>query len=129
MIMPWQQKIAVLVIAGGVCLYILNLVRKRRLNVRYSWYWLVVGALLFLLALLSPALGWVTHALGMGVPTSALFFLGIIFLLVVCIYYSARISEMHDRLETLTRALAIVEEGRQGMPAHAHRRVNPRRQR
>ena len=107
--MPIRQKIMAIVIAVSIFIVIFELVRRRRLKEEYSWLWLFTGALLIFLTLRYEVLLKISHLLGVVVPTSILFFFAIIFLMLVCLQFSVKISKFSDQVKNLSQELAILK--------------------
>jgi len=103
------KKLALLVCLGLI-LIILELVRRKRLGVRYSLIWLGVTVAMGALALWDGALDLVRRAVGAVNPSSTLFFLGILFSLVILLHFSIRISEYSQQIRMLAKELALLRE-------------------
>ena len=67
-----KQKIAMLIICVFIFLFILNLVRNRKLREDYSWLWLLTSLGLFALVIQYDWLLIVTDLIGAVLPTSTL---------------------------------------------------------
>ena len=107
--MPLRQKIFAVIISVLICVVILDLVRRRRLKEEYSLLWLATGILLFILAMWYDLLKAITALIGAVLTSSTLFFFGIIFLILINLHFSIRISELTDRVKNLVQELALVK--------------------
>lgn len=98
-----------LVLAAGVVLVVLMLLRSRRLREKYAALWVVVGIATVVLAafpgLLDRAAAWV----GFAVPANLLFSVAILMLLGVCLHLSLELSNLEDETRTLAEAVAILD--------------------
>lgn len=108
--MTIQQRVAAILIACAIFIVVLELVRKRRLREEYSWLWLVTGAGLILLTVRYDLLVIISRLIGAALPTSTLFFFGLIFLMLVCLQFSIRISRLTDQVKNLTQEIALLQE-------------------
>ena len=108
--LPARQKLVALVIALAILVVILDLVRRRKLREEYAVLWLVTGVLLLVIALNYSLLLWLTHLVGAVMPVSTLLFLGLIFLILVSLQFSVRLSTTTRRLKDLNQKLALLEE-------------------
>ena len=72
-----SQKLFALIASGLFFLFIIELVRRRRLREEYSWVWLLLGLGIFLPVLWYDLLIAVSRMIGAVVPTTALFIFGI----------------------------------------------------
>lgn len=107
--MPLRQKITAVLIALSIFCLIIELVRRRKLREEYSWLWLLTGTLLICLVVWYDLLVGVTALVGAVTPTSTLFFFAIIFLILVCIQFSIRISKLTNQVKNLGQELAILK--------------------
>ncbi len=124
--MPLRQQVVFLALTGLLLLVILELVRRRRLRVEYSWVWLGSGVSIVVLILRYDLLVRLTETVGAVVPTSTLFLLCILFLAVLCLDFSVRLSTLTRQVKDLTQELALLRHEREadppggtGDPAHA----------
>lgn len=111
--MPIRQKLFFLAIAVALLLVILELVRRRRLRVEYSWLWIAAGASNILLILRYDLLIGVSTLVGAVIPTSTLFFLCILYLALLSLDYSVRLSDLTRQVKDLAQELALLRGERQ----------------
>ena len=105
---PRQQAFA-LVASIALLVFIVEMVRRRKLREEYSWLWIIVGAVIFVLSAWFGLLRWLTGLVGAVVPVSTVFVLGILFLVVANIYLSMKISTLTTQVKNLAQRLAIVD--------------------
>ena len=112
-----QQRTLTLIIAFGILLLIIELVRRRKLREEYSWLWLLTGFVIVLLVLWDGLLKFIAYLTGIIAPQSIVFFFGLMFLMLINVHYSVKISELSNQVKNLAQELAIlmgeVEEARQ----------------
>src|SRR4029079_19742489 len=113
--MPMRQKLFFLTIAVILLMVILELVRRRRLRVEYSWLWLASGSTIVLLIMRYDLLVWLTDLVGAVIPTSTLFFFCILYLALLSLNYSVRLSALTRQVKELAQVVALLradhEEG------------------
>ena len=107
--MPLRQQIPAIIVGFCVLALIIELVRRRKLREEYSWLWLVVGFIIFLMVVWRGLLVSITRLMGIIAPTSAVFFFGIIFLILVNLYSATKISELNNQVKKLAQKLAILD--------------------
>jgi hypothetical protein len=107
--MPLRQKIVAMTMAVLIFFVILELVRKRKLREEYSWLWLMTGVMLIILTVWYDLLVKVTHLIGAVLPTSTLFFFAIIFLMLICIQFSIKISTLTNQVKNLVQEIALLK--------------------
>lgn len=107
--MPVSQKIFALIICCLVFVVTINLVRKRRLREEYSVLWLVTSLLMFVLVLRYDWLVSLTVFIGAGLPTTTLFICSIIFLMLIAVQFSIKISRLTDQVKDLAQENALLK--------------------
>ncbi len=105
---PRQEAFAI-VASVGLLIFIVEMVRRRRLREEYSWLWIIVAVCIVILSVWYDLLVWVTRQIGAVVPASTFFVFGILFLMVVNIYFSIKISTLTTQVKNLAQRLAILD--------------------
>jgi hypothetical protein len=108
--LPERQRIVAIIIAAAILVLVLELVRRRSLREEYSVLWVVTAVLMLVLALNYRLLVWVAHLIGAVQPQSALFFGALVFVALISLQFSVRLSRLTQRTRTLTQRLALLEE-------------------
>lgn len=113
--MPIQQNVLALVVGLSLFLLIVELVRRRKLRENYAWLWLLTSTAVFVLAVWYDLLLFLSRLLDATVPALTLFFFSTLFLALIALYYSVKISALSDQVKVLAQELALlrgrVEEG------------------
>ena len=97
-----------IVICVLLLLYVFELVRRKHLNEEYSLSWLVTGTVMMILSIFDGLLKWISDLVGATLFTSTLFFFGLMFLMVICLHFSIRISALTNQVRRLTQHVAIL---------------------
>lgn len=102
----------VLSIIAGILIFILiiDLVRRRRLREEYSWLWIAAGIIIFSLPLSYEILIRIGDFFGGIIPSTILYLLAILFLILVNIHYSVKVSELHNEMKDLAQEVALLKE-------------------
>ncbi len=108
--LPVHQQIAALVIAIGVLILVLELVRKRKLREEYSLIWTCAALVLCALALFPNLLLLFKNAIGAELGTSALFFGALLFLMIIALNVSVHLTKLTLRNKALSQRLALLEQ-------------------
>jgi len=121
---PIRQKVFFLTIALLLLVVIIELIRRRRLRVEYSWLWIASGVTIIVLILRYELLIEITAAVGAAVPTSTIFFFCILYLALLSLNYSVRLTELTRQVKELAQEVALLraEESR---PPRPHRGGSP----
>ncbi len=107
--MPLQQKFFAIIISLSLLVFIIELVRRKKLREEYSWLWLLTGTIILILALWYDLLQWMTSLIGAGLPTSTLFFLGLVFLILIAIQFSVKVSALHTQVKNLAQENGLLK--------------------
>ena len=98
--------------SSALLLYILEMVRRRKLREEYSILWLFGSALILVLSLKQDWLDRIAHAVGIAYPPSFLFLVGILFILLILIHFSIAISKLHQMNKKMAQEMAMIKENR-----------------
>jgi hypothetical protein len=79
------------------------------LREEYSWLWLLTGVVIVLLASWPGLLISITGLIGVVLPTSTLFFFGLLFLIIINLYFSTKISGLYDKVKDVSQEVAILK--------------------
>ena len=93
-----------------LALYVLDLVRRRKLSEEYSLLWVIDTVVIAGLGFSTPLLTWITHALGFMGESSTTFAFGLAFSLAMLLYLSLKLSRVGYENHALPRELALLRE-------------------
>ena len=126
--MPIRQQIFALITSLLVFVFTIDMVRKRRLREEYSVLWLATSLTMLVLVIKYDWLVAVTEFIGAALPTTTLFIGSIIFLMLIAVQFSIKISKLTDQVKNLaqdnTLLHAELEHARRSLPESA--RNDPR---
>jgi hypothetical protein len=107
--------------ALGLALFVLDLVRRRKLAEEFSLLWVMATLVMAALGFFTPLLRFITRALGILFESSTVFAVGLAFTTAALLYLSVRMSRLSQEHQTVIRELALLrqrlEEGRPPDPA------------
>ncbi|KOX02754.1 DUF2304 family protein [Micromonospora profundi] len=87
---------------------IVELLRRRQLREKYGMLWLGVLVIIIPLSLFPRLLDNVAELLGVASGVSLVLFLGIVFLLLVCVHLSWEVSALEEETRTLAEDFALL---------------------
>ncbi|MEV6811127.1 DUF2304 domain-containing protein [Micromonospora sp. NPDC051296] len=87
---------------------IVELLRRRQLREKYGMLWLGLLFVVIPLSLFPTLLDGVADLLGVASGVSLVLFLGIVFLLLVCIHLSWEVSRLEEETRTLAEEFALL---------------------
>lgn len=104
-----------MIVAGFIILalvYIVNMIRKKNLELRYALAWICVGIGVLVLDIFPGLMEVISKMLGIADPVNMLFFLGFCFSLIIIFVLTVAISRMSIRMKQLAQELALYKTGR-----------------
>lgn len=107
--MAIKLKLLSLLVSFGMMFGIIELVRRRKLKEEYSFLWLITGFILLILTLRFDLLTRITQALGVISPLNTLFFFGLIFVILLCLHYSLKVSQLTVEMKIMAQKIALLE--------------------
>ncbi len=103
-------KLQIIVVCMVIILYfcMFRLIKKKELDLRYAFGWMILGAAVIFLALWPEMLDRLSVAVGILSPVNMLFFFG--FCISMCIIFtlSMAVSHLNDKVKRLAQELAIL---------------------
>ena len=113
--------------SAGFLLYILEMVRRRKLREEYSILWLFGSAVILVLSLKKDWLDGLAHAAGIVYPPSFLFLVGILFILLILIHFSIAISKLHQMNKKMAQEIALMKSRNEGKRSNmvSHKGASP----
>jgi hypothetical protein len=110
-----DPKTRIVAIASSLFLLamIIELVRRRRLKEEYSLLWIVTALALLVLSVWYGLLLDITKLIGAVLPSSTLFFFGLIFVMLMLLHFSVRVSLLERRLTALVQELGLLAARRE----------------
>ena len=115
--MEFLSRTQVITAIGAVLLllYVLDLVRRRRLSEEYSLLWVLLTAVVAVLGFSTPLLTWLTRTLGMMGASSTVFAFGLAFTIAMLLLLSIKLSRLGVENHALTRELALLRHEFEGL--------------
>ncbi len=119
--MPLRQQIFALVVCLIVFVFTIDMVRQRRLREEYSVLWLGTSLIMFVLVIRYDWLEALTRFIGAGLPTTTLFIGAIIFLMLISVQFSIKISRLTDQVKNLVQENALLRHDLEARQADQER--------
>ena len=99
-------------VSAALLLYILEMVRRRRLREEYSILWLAGGVILLVFSLKRDWLEWAADTAGIYYPPSFLFLIGMLFILLILIHFSITISKLYQMNKKMAQEIAHMKQAK-----------------
>ncbi len=91
-------------------LVIVNMIRKRNLELKYALAWMAVIISMLIVDSFPPILSFLSYLFGIATPVNTLFLLGFVFALVLIFVLTITVSRLSDRIRQLSQAVALNEK-------------------
>lgn len=89
---------------------IIHLLKKKRLNLKYSLLWLAVGVLMILFIIFPQIIVAFSNLLHFQSSMNALYILLIGFLVIICVALTSIVSKQNGHIKSLTQNAALLED-------------------
>ena len=106
--MTIKQQIFSILISAIVFILTIDLVRKKRLREEYSLLWLATSLAMIILIFRYDWLLALTRLIGAVLPTTTLFLGSILFLALLSVQFSIKISKLSDQVKDLVQENALL---------------------
>ena len=103
-----QIIIAVLIICALIV--IIDMIRKKRLELSYALSWLLVGIGVLILDIFPQLIKTISEKIGIVSPVNMLFFFGFCFSLIIIFVLTIAISKLSIKIKQLAQQIAIYEK-------------------
>lgn len=103
-----QIIIAVLIICALIV--IIDMIRKKRLELSYALSWLMVGVVVLVLDAFPQLIKMLSKKIGIVSPINMLFFFGFCFSLIIIFVLTIAVSKLSIKIKQLAQQVAIFEK-------------------
>lgn len=103
-----QIIIAVLIIC--TLIVIIDMIRKKRLELSYALSWLLVGIGVLILDIFPQLIKTISEKIGIVSPVNMLFFFGFCFSLIIIFVLTIAVSKLSIKIKQLAQQIAIYEK-------------------
>jgi small basic protein len=103
------QLVLALVVAFTMLAIVLELVRRQKLREEYSILWVSTALVLIVLALSTGVTTWLSDVFQTESLVSILYFGALVFLMLVALQFSVRLTKLTFRGKTLNQRIALLE--------------------
>ncbi|MFA9492921.1 DUF2304 domain-containing protein [Streptococcus sp. E17BB] len=90
-------------------LWLGQLIRKHRLAIKYSLYWVILSLVLLIVVWFPGILGILSKVLGVYSETNLVFFVGFCLSLWIIFWLTNTVSLQSQKIKKLTQAIALIE--------------------
>lgn len=106
------MKIQIISIIGSLVftVFVLELIRRKKLKEAYALIWLIMGIFFIILASWIQGLVFVSKLIGIVYPPATLFLVLLLTVILILIQFSVIISKQTDKIKNLTQEMALLKE-------------------
>ena len=108
--MNTRTQILVIVITLLALFFLIYLIRKRKLELKYALLWIVLDIAILILGCFPFLITKLATFFGVQTPINMLFFIGFCFSLVIIFSLTTALSKNSEKLKNLTQEIALLEE-------------------
>ena len=108
--MTLRLQIMVIIFIVLAVLYIVNQLRKKKLDYRFGLGWLLIIFCILVLTVSPKLLSMLAGFLGITLQINMLFFFGFCFIVILVFSMSMMISSLSDRVKKLSQEIAILRK-------------------
>ncbi|GAB4506107.1 MAG: hypothetical protein Kow00123_02450 [Anaerolineales bacterium] len=108
--MSLAARVLLIALGIGILVFVVNLVRTRKLKEEYAILWLFTGIVLVLLPVVIDLLDAISFALGITYPPAFIGLVAAVCILFILFQFSTNISRFSERTKVLAQEVAILKE-------------------
>ncbi|MDH7489219.1 MAG: DUF2304 domain-containing protein [Anaerolineae bacterium] len=108
--MSLAARVLLIALGIGILVFVVNLVRTRKLKEEYAILWLFTGIVLVLLPVIIDLLDTISFALGITYPPAFIGLVAAVCILFILFQFSTSISRFSERTKVLAQEVAILKE-------------------
>ncbi|MBN2057418.1 MAG: DUF2304 domain-containing protein [Candidatus Saganbacteria bacterium] len=107
-----MDRIQILALLTSVALiiFVLGLIKKRRLKEEYAFLWLLIGLVIAVISVFRNLLEVLGDILGIFYSPAALLLLAVLFILLILFHFSVVISGLSEKIRLLAQKTARLEQ-------------------
>jgi hypothetical protein len=106
----FRIQILAIIGSGLLIIFILELIRRKKLKEEFAVLWLTMGIVFLVISLFRKLLDKFSLLVGIGYPPAALFLILIMGLTVILIHFSVAISRLKEENKKLAQELGLLRK-------------------
>lgn len=108
--MELKLQIMIAILIGIGIIYIVNLIRKNRLELKYALSWLIVAVFVLIIDCFPSLMDRLSDLLGIYSPVNTMFFIGFLFSLLIILTLTVAVSIAAGSVKRLNQKIALLEK-------------------
>lgn len=110
MMLPGRLRATLILAILLFYIIVLALLKRRRLTLKYTLLWMMIGLVMLVLALFPQILARIAKLLGIQSVMNTLYVLALAFILMLIMMLTSIVSAQTDRIRRLAQSQALLEE-------------------
>jgi len=106
--MLFRARVLVVVLSVAILLFVINLVRTKKLKEEFALLWLLSAIVLVIASLAVDLLDFISYAVGIEYPPAFMFLIALLGVSFILFQFSLSISKFSEQIKVLTQDLAIL---------------------
>lgn len=102
-------KIEMIIVLLLFLLFIVNSIRRNRMNLKYSLIWIFSSIVILVFVLIPGLLEWTTKMLGFQVTSNMIYMLAIVAILLIVLSLTTIVSRQADEIRSLIQEVSLLK--------------------
>lgn len=102
-------KIEMIIVLLLFLLFIVNSIRRNRMNLKYSLIWIFSSIVILVFVLVPGLLEWTTKMLGFQVTSNMIYMLAIVAILLIVLSLTTIVSRQADEIRSLIQEVSLLK--------------------
>lgn len=107
--MPLKARIVIALLSFFLFMFVLNLIRKRRMRIEYSILWLVISSTILAASIWQKTADRFAHFIGIDYPPALFFLIAFFFMILILLHFSIEMTKLKDQNKTLVQELSLLK--------------------
>jgi hypothetical protein len=107
--MPIKARILIALLSFFLFIFVLNLIRKRKMRVEYSILWFFISAIILTISAFYKLGDSIAYLLGIHYPPALFFFIAILFIVAILMHFSLEMTKLKDQNKNLIQELSLLK--------------------
>lgn len=108
--MVWQARLFFVALGLAVLIFVINLVRTKKLKEEYALLWLFMAATLVAAPLLIDVIDAISFAIGIDYPPALIIVIALVCFALIFFQISVTISKFSEQIKSLSQDLALTRQ-------------------
>lgn len=108
--MTFRVRVILLIVFIVILGVIINMVKKRQLELKYVLTWLACDIILIVFVCFPQTMGWLANMLGIYSPMNMIFFMGVLMTLCIVFTLTVALSRVTEKVRKLAQIISMLPD-------------------